>query len=193
MVNGEQHHTSHPTPHTLGRWAAVVLVAAFVGLLALGLRNRNAAQPLEGSAAPDFTLTLFEGYTAGFGPQVRLSDLRGKAVVINFWAAWCPTCRDEQAFLQQTWERYRERGVVFLGIDYVDTEPAAREYLQTYGVTYPNGPDLKTRISTLYNIRGVPETFVVDRAGQIVLFWPAPLSDPSSQAQFIAAIEKALK
>lgn len=193
MMNSNTQHATRNTHHAPGRWAVIVIVAAFVGLLAFGLRNRNAAQPLEGSAAPDFTLTFFEGYTADFGPQVRLADLRGKVVVINFWASWCPTCRDEQAFLQQTWERYRDRGVVFLGVDYVDTEPAAREYLQRYGVTYPNGPDLKTRISTLYHIRGVPETFVVDRAGQIVLFWPGPLSDSSSQARFVAAIEGALR
>ncbi len=176
-----------------GRWVLVLLALAFVGVLAFGLRSRNAPQPLEGSMAPDFTLTLFSGYEAGLGPQVRLSDLRGRVVVVNFWASWCVTCRDEQLVLEKVWQQYKDRGVVFLGVDYVDTEPAARQYLQEFGVTYPNGPDLKTVISTLYRIRGVPETFVVDKAGKIVLFRPAPFSDPFLQAELIAALEKALK
>lgn len=188
MTNsGQARHTE------IWRIAGLLAVLAFVILLAWGLRNRNASQPLEGTQAPDFTLSLFDGYQAGLGPHVQLSALRGQVVVINFWASWCLTCRDEQLFLEQAWQRYKDEGVLFLGVDYVDTEPAAREYLQQYGVTYPNGPDIKTRISALYRIRGVPETFVVDRSGQIVLFRPAPLSEPASQSEFMAAIEGALE
>lgn len=180
----------------VGRWPLViglVVVLAFVALLAFGLQSRNAAQPLEGTSAPDFTLPLFSGYQANLGPQVQLSSLRGQVVVVNFWASWCVTCRDEQAFMEQTWQRYKDRGVVFLGVDYVDTEPAARDYLKQFGVTYPNGPDLQTKISSLYRIRGVPETFVVNKSGKIVLFRPAPFADSALQSELIAAIEQALK
>ncbi len=180
----------------VGRWAALVglgLVLAFVAVLALGLRNRNASQPLEGTTAPDFTLPLFSGYEAGLGPQARLADLKGKVVVVNFWASWCVTCRDEQLFMERVWQQYKDKGVIFLGVDYLDSEPAARDYLKQFGVTYPNGPDLKTRISTAYRIRGVPETFVIDKAGQIVKFYPAPFSESASQSELVAVIEKALK
>jgi len=177
----------------VGRWAAVVVVLAFVAVLAFGLRYRNASQPTEGTIAPDFTLPLFSGYEADLGSEVQLASLRGKVVVINFWASWCITCRDEQIFLEQAWQRYKDKGVVFLGVDYVDTEPAARQYLQEFKVTYPNGPDIQTRISPLYRIRGVPETFVVDKSGTIVMFHPAPFSDRVSQSEFIATIEKALE
>jgi cytochrome c biogenesis protein CcmG/thiol:disulfide interchange protein DsbE len=176
----------------IGRWSSILIVLAFVALLALGLRNRNASQPLEGMAAPDFTLPLFGGYEAGLGSEVRLSSLRGQVVVLNFWASWCVTCRDEQLFLEQIWQRYKDKGVIVLGVDYVDTEPAARAYLQEFGVSYPNGPDLKTKISSLYRIRGVPETFVLDKSGQIVLFRPMPFSTPALQAELVAAIEQAL-
>ena len=70
------------------------------------------------------------------------------------------------------------------GIDYVDTEPAALKYLKEFGVTYPNGPDLGTKISPKYHIQGVPESFLVDRQGNIVLFKIAPISE----AELIAAV-----
>jgi cytochrome c biogenesis protein CcmG/thiol:disulfide interchange protein DsbE len=193
---GRDHTARAPARHwssVIGRWSLILLVLAFVALLALGLRNRNASQPLEGTAAPDFTLPLFSGCEAGLGSEVRLSSLRGQVVVLNFWASWCVTCRDEQVFLEQTWQRYKDEGVLVLGVDYVDTEPAARAYLQEFGVSYPNGPDLGTKISALYRIRGVPETFVLDKSGQIVLFRPAPFSTPALQAELIAAIEQAVK
>ncbi len=177
----------------VGRWSVVMIVLAFVGLLAFGLKNRNATQPLEGAQAPDFVLPLFGGYEAGLGPQVQLSSLRGKVVVVNFWASWCITCRDEQEFLEQVWQRYKDEAIVFLGVDYLDTEPAARQYLLEFKVTYPNGPDLKSKISDQYNILGVPETFVVDKSGKIVLFRPVPLSESWAQSEFIATIENALK
>jgi cytochrome c biogenesis protein CcmG/thiol:disulfide interchange protein DsbE len=169
-------------------------VLAFIAILAFGLQNRYAPQPKEGMLAPDFTLPLFEGYQADYGPQVTLSSLRGKVVVLNFWASWCVTCRDEQEYLEHLWQQYKAKGVVILGVDYVDTEPAAREYLQTFKVTYPNGPDLKSKISQQqYRIQGVPETFVLDKTGKIILFRPGPFADSASQAELAAVIDKALE
>jgi cytochrome c biogenesis protein CcmG/thiol:disulfide interchange protein DsbE len=92
--------------------------------------------------------------------------MRGKVVVINFWASWCKPCEQEAAELQAAWEIYQPTGqVVFLGVDYVDTEPEARVYLQKYGITYPNGPDMGTRVSQLFRTTGVPETYFLDKNG----------------------------
>lgn len=167
---------------------AVIAVVAFVLVLGLALRERNATQPTSG-AAPDFTLTVYPGYDGGLSkPQIRLSDLRGQVVFINFWASWCVPCRDEQPVLEKTWQRYRDNGVVFIGIDYVDTEPAALQYLKEFRVSYPNGPDLGTKISPKYHIQGVPESFLVDRQGKIVWFKIAPLSE----AELVAELNKVL-
>src|SRR5512139_2911563 len=155
------------TSSMVWRVIALLVVVGLVIVLAFGLRARYTTQPRSG-AAPDFSLPLYAGYEGGLGkPQVRLADLRGQVVFINFWASWCVPCREEQPVLEKLWKQYRSKGVVFLGIDYVDTEPAALQYLREFGVTYPNGPDLGTKISPKYHIQGVPESFLVDRQGNI--------------------------
>jgi cytochrome c biogenesis protein CcmG/thiol:disulfide interchange protein DsbE len=151
--------------------ASIVLLVGFilfVSLIGIELAARGVTQPTSG-AAPDFELTTFEGNT------FRLSDLRGKVVVVNFWASWCVPCRDEAPTLQSLWERYRGQGFVLVGVDYADTESGARNFIKEFGITYPNGPDTGTRISDEYNIQGVPETFVVDQQGNIVQFIIAPV------------------
>ena len=140
--------------------AAFGVLVAFLGLLGWGLVKAQKS-PITSGAAPDFTLTSFDGKT------LTLSKLQGKVVVVNFWASWCPPCRVEAPYLEQTWRKYKDRGVVFIGVDYVDTEPNALTYLKEFDITYFNGPDLGTRISQSYNIKGVPETYYVARNGEV--------------------------
>jgi len=176
------------TGRTLWRIVALLAVVGLVIALALQLRARNVTQPTSG-AAPDFTLRVYPGYDGGLGkPEIRLADLRGQIVFINFWASWCVPCRDEQPALEKVWQQYRDKGVVFVGVDYVDTEPDALKYLAEFKVSYPNGPDLGTKISPKYHIQGVPESFLVDRQGKIVLFKIAPISE----AELTATLDKAL-
>jgi len=151
--------------------AAFVVLVAFLGLLGWGLVKAQKS-PITSGAAPDFTLTSFDGKT------LTLSKLQGKVVVVNFWASWCPPCRVEAPYLEQTWRKYKDRGVVFIGVDYVDTEPNALAYLKEFDITYFNGPDLGTRISQSYNIKGVPETYYVARNGEVRGNTIGPLSPP---------------
>jgi cytochrome c biogenesis protein CcmG/thiol:disulfide interchange protein DsbE len=155
----------------LGRSAAYAIVLALLGLFAFGLVRANSG-PREAGLAPDFTLTGFDGRT------VTLSQLRGQVVVVNFWASWCPPCREEAAYLEQTWRKYRDRGVVFIGVDWVDTDKEARAYIEEFDITYLNGPDLGTRIADAYRIRGVPETFYIDKTGALQGVHIGPLSAP---------------
>jgi len=154
------------------RWDELIVWLAVVGLLgAIGWKLwQSSLEQVAAGAAPDFTLTTFDGQT------LRLSDLRGSAVVINFWASWCIPCRDEAPILERAWQAYRERGVVLLGVAYLDDETAARQFIAEFGITYSNGLDVGTRISPLYRIKGIPETFFVDRAGELrgVFIGPIP-------------------
>ena len=160
-------------------WGVVILILAF---LALALIQSFAAQPQSGSA-PDFTLTTYDGLET-----YRLSEMRGQVIVLNFWASWCAPCAEEADDLEAAWQAYRDQGVQFIGVAYVDSEPKALAYIDRYGITYPNGPDLRTQISDAYNIRGVPETFIINRKGEITFFAQRPLSFRELSAE----IERAL-
>ena len=150
-------------------WAQIVIWGFLIALLvvvAIGLKRAQQGTVQPGDAIPDFTLPLFSGYEYQTQNEVKLSDFRGKVVVLNFWASWCKPCEQEAVEMQQAWQANKDSGnVVFLGADYVDTEPEARAYLQKFGITYYNGPDMGTRISQLFRIKGVPETYFIDREG----------------------------
>jgi cytochrome c biogenesis protein CcmG/thiol:disulfide interchange protein DsbE len=112
--------------------------------------------------APNFTLPQLDG------PPVTLAKLRGQIVVINFWASWCTECQAEQAALDQTWQQFQNSGVVVIGVNFEDSTGAARGYLRAQGVTYPVVEDAGSKTALAYGLRGVPETFVVNRSGRIV-------------------------
>jgi cytochrome c biogenesis protein CcmG/thiol:disulfide interchange protein DsbE len=105
---------------------------------------------------------LFDGGT------FTLSEQRGKVVVINVWSSWCiPACYNEAPALEAAWQRYRSRDVMFLGVNYQDRDAAAREFLARFRHTFPNGPDVGSKVSIEYGLRGVPETFFIARDGRI--------------------------
>ncbi|MEE9182367.1 MAG: TlpA disulfide reductase family protein [candidate division NC10 bacterium] len=118
--------------------------------------------PLIEKPAPPFALTLFDG------GDLSLDELRGKVVVVNFWASWCfPACYDEAPVLEGAWRAYKDRDVVVVGVNVQDTEKAAREFMDRFQFTFPNGPDPKGKISIDYGVYGIPETFVLDKEGRI--------------------------
>ena len=147
------------------------VLIAFLGVLGWGLAKARKS-PISSGLAPDFTLSSFTGQT------LTLSKLRGIVVVINFWASWCPPCRLEAPYLEQTWRKYKDREVVFIGVDYVDTESNALAYLKEFDITYFNAPDLGTRVSQAFNIKGVPETYYVNKNGEVSGNTIGPLSPP---------------
>jgi len=151
------------------KWAQIVIwliLLALLSVLAISLLRAQQGTIQVGERVPDFTLPLLEGYEYNGQQEVRLSDLRGKVVMINFWASWCDPCEMEAAALEAVWRDYQPGGeVVFLGVDWVDTEPEARSYLVKFDITFPSGPDQGTRISQIFRIDGVPETYFIDRQG----------------------------
>ena len=112
-----------------------------------------------GAPAPDFEVTRFNGET------LRLSDLHGQVVVLNFWASWCPPCRREMPAFEDAWLGSRDDGVVFVGLASGDIEADARAFAEQVGVTYPLGLDLDGAVANEYLVRVMPTTYFIDRDG----------------------------
>ena len=165
-------------------WVQIIIWAFLVGLLAIVAVQLNRAQEgtvQPGSAISDFTFALFEGYEYNGQSQIKLSDLRGQVVVINFWASWCKPCEQEAAVLQAAWQEYESTGqVIFLGADYVDTPTEANIYLKKFNITYPNGEDRDLQrarpLSQYFRITGVPETYFIDSEGVLRYVHIGPLT-----------------
>jgi cytochrome c biogenesis protein CcmG/thiol:disulfide interchange protein DsbE len=149
------------------RWAQLLVIATpAVGLLALlaygfTTNPREIPSPLLGRPAASFSLPLFNG------GRFSLDEHRGKVVIVTFWASWCLPCREEAPMLEAAWRTYRDRNVVVVGINVQDAEPAARRFIEEFGLTFPIGPDASGRIAIDYGVYGIPELFVVGRDGQI--------------------------
>lgn len=173
-------------------WIQLIVWTGLIGLLvvlAFGLSHAQEGPVQTGDTIPAFSLQSFDPYQNN--SKISLSDLRGKVVLVNFWASWCKPCEQEAAALEAAWKSYEPGGdVVFLGVDYVDTETEARGYLTRFGISYPNGPDLETRISQMFRIKGVPETYFIDRSGKLVYAQIGPFE---SEAEIHAIIDPLIK
>ena len=150
----------------------VLLVARLVA--ANSLAGAAPATSLVGHPAPDFTINVWNGAT---GQTIHLADLKGKVVLVNFYASWCADCTEEVPLLQQFWQQYQSRDVVFLGIAYEDTQANSLSFLKQYGVSYPCGPDAGGTAGTDYGVTGVPETVLIDTHGVVVKHFTGAVDD----------------
>jgi thiol-disulfide isomerase/thioredoxin len=135
------------------------------------------AFPYPGSLAPELTLSDLLGQTAS------LSSLRGKPVLLNFWATWCPPCRVEIPDLQKFYERYGDR-ITVLGIDYGETSVEVTDFLKHNGITYVNLMDPQGTAFVDYRLTGVPTSFFIDAQGIIRGLWQGPMTVDDMVAGF---------
>jgi cytochrome c biogenesis protein CcmG/thiol:disulfide interchange protein DsbE len=145
----------------------VMAVLAVVGLLVFGLASKGSSRLEVGEAAPTEALPRLEG-----GGSESLADYRGKWVLVNFWASWCPPCRAETPALEEFQQRHSGPRFTVLGIDTQDLSDDALAFVEKFGVSYPQLRDGKGDAADDYGTTGVPETFLVDPTGKIRLAVP---------------------
>jgi cytochrome c biogenesis protein CcmG, thiol:disulfide interchange protein DsbE len=169
-----------------GQLLGLACVAGLLALLVWKLAHQEHA-PKVGTVAPVFTLRRLEG-----PGEVSLASLRGRPVVLNFWASWCIPCKSEAVVLERDWARYKARGVVFLGVDYHDLASDARRFVAAHGLTFTMLEDGSGSVTGSYGISRVPETYVLDRQGRIVAHLAGPLTYPHFAGEFRTALAKAV-
>ena len=136
--------------------------------------------PLIGKPAPDFTLPVL-GDNA---QKVRLADLKGKPVILNFWASSCGPCNQEAPFLQKAWPGLRAQGIVFMGVDSGDITNEALAFLKQYSITYPNVQDtFDSSVAINYSGTGFPTTIFINKDGIVVSKWINPLTEQGLQEE----------
>src|SRR5579859_5671177 len=144
----------------------IVIVVSFINVALLALlgsqllvpaqdQSHNSSSLLDGHPAPDFTLAVLSAHAAS---NIHLANFKGKPVLLNFWASWCDPCKHEAPLLEATWRRVQGQGIVFLGIDFQDTQSDGLSFLQHYGITYPSVVDANGSTAINYGVTGVPET-----------------------------------
>ncbi len=179
-----------PTRLKLGA-QAVAVAGVFALLVVLVWRlTHQASPPRVGGPAPIFSLARLDGRG-----RLSLASLRGKTVVLNFWASWCNPCKREAPALEQIWRQYRGRGVVVLGVDSGDAASDARRFLAAHRITYPIVVDPDELLAAnRYALPGFPVTYVIDRAGRVVgQRVLGPISDQPFETTFKRNLEAALK
>ena len=147
-------------------WASVTSGPSRGGL---AVNERTIELSADGELAPSFSMSLMGG------GEIDFAELRGKAVMLDFWASWCPPCRDEAPTLAQVYGEYRDRGVEFVGVNLWDNAGDAETFLQQEGHEYPNGLDEGGKIAISYGVRGIPEKFFIDADGRIVRKFSGPV------------------
>jgi cytochrome c biogenesis protein CcmG, thiol:disulfide interchange protein DsbE len=175
--------------------AALLAVAALVGLLAYGLSANKPDRGIDRALArgdrdpaPALSLPELGGAGAGSlggGGQTSLASLRGKVVVVNFWASWCDPCREESPLLERWHRRLARRGGTVLGVDVNDVTSKARAFVREYRLSYPILKDRDGDSIQKFGVVAYPETFVIDKRGRIAANRRGPVDDRFMREQVL--------
>ena len=135
------------------------LTSVIMGFVLLGLLGMAGRPPLVGAPAPDIALKDLQGQ------EVKLSDLRGKIVLLNFWATWCKPCKEEMPAMQASYEKLRDQGFVVLAVNELEDVEKVAEHIRTHGHTFLVVMDHDNRVANQYGVLGLPSSFLIDRQG----------------------------
>ena len=167
-----------------------IIVFGFFGLLALGLINKSPVTGRSGvtrvgKAAPDIAMPLING------GEFQMSEYAGRPMIVNFWASWCPPCRDESPGFERTWRRFSDSGFLMVGVDIQDTVEDGLAYTREFDLTFVNGTDMDGKITVEYGVIGLPVTFFIGADGIVKGRWVGALPEDRLVGWVEALIEGA--
>ncbi len=169
----------------------VIIPALFVIILLTSCERKEeegASTNSNITYAKNFSISSLDG-----NKKVELKNFKGKLVVINFWASWCGPCREEMPFLEKTWDIYKDRGMVFLGINVLDEEKNAKDFLHSFGISYVNLKDSSGEVADAYSVVALPVTFFIDKEGRIIRRNYGAFLGKTGEANFITYLEEIMK
>lgn len=133
----------------------------------------------------NFSLSKLNGSSS-----VNLSDFKDKPVILNFWSSWCAPCREEMPFLQKTWAKHKDDGLIFIGIDVLDDTSSAIEFLESFNIDYLNLSDKDGKTSSKFGVIALPATFFIDKKGNIVRQNYGPFLGDDGEKLFMKYLEE---
>lgn len=158
-------------PLTIRSTISILAVLALVGLLTYGLLRTGGDSLAIGDPAPAVKLPKLEGPGEG-----SLANYRGRWVLVNFWASWCPPCREEAPALEEFQKQHGNAEVSILGIDSGDLSDDGKAFVDRYGLSYPQLHDGQGSAADDFGTSGFPESFLIDPSGRLQLVWKGPLT-----------------
>lgn len=163
----------------------LLLLTGLLVILALQMKASKVTSLEVGQPIRDFSITTFDGQ------KITLSEQAGKLVVLNFWSSWCASCDEEGAALEQVWQEVKGDGnILFLGVNYVDTDKDSMAFLDRYQITYPNGADLGSRIANYFKVDAVPETYLIAPDGTLAAIQIGPFTSADQVHEFLAEVKE---
>jgi len=142
-----------------------------IGVLGTSTATGRSGKELVGKKTPFFVAPKVGGQL------ISLEDYKERPLILNFWASWCPPCRDETPGMERVWRKYKDEGVIILGINVQDGEKEAERYISEFGVTFSNALDLDGSITVDYGITGLPVTFFINKKGFVIGRWVGSISE----------------
>lgn len=183
---GKASSTAGQRPAWKRRLMSATLISAALLMLWLMLLPRGVADEVlnVGQAAPDFDLESLEG------PRIKLSELRGRPVVVNFWATWCTPCRREMPDFQSVYERYEQDGLMVIGLNVGEARVGIEQFKDQVGFQFPVLIDTEETTQTAYRILPLPATFFIDRTGKINAIYQHQMSRSQIESEVIRILAK---